>query len=116
MKIRETGMNTTNEIASQEKTFSLMRGKETVGEESLSLTPDSVQISTEGVKRARFQQVLSAVMDAPDIDRNKVAGLKKAIAEGSYKPSAMDVAQKIAEEWSINASLYVAGGADHGDV
>ena len=113
MKIRET-MSRLNEIQNIDSRR-YVRAKEVVGEERIALMPDSVNLSREAMDRARFERVLKAVNEAPEVDRLKVADIKKAIAEGTYKPEAKDGAQKIAEEWSFYASLYASGGDDHGE-
>lgn len=113
MKIRET-MSPINEINSLEaKRY--VKAKDFAPEERTSIPPDQVSVSEAAVERARFTRVLGVVMDTPDVDRNRVADIKKAIAEGTYKPEAKDVAQKIAEEWTFYASLYATGGDEHGE-
>ena len=113
MKIRET-MSPMNEINSLEaKRY--VKAKDYAPEERVSIPPDQVNVSEAAVERARFTRVLGTVMSTPDVDYNRVAELRKAIAEGTYKPEAKDVAQKIAEEWTFYASLYAAGGDDHGE-
>lgn len=113
MKIRET-MSTLNEINSLEaKRY--VKAKDYAQEERASIPPDQVNVSEAALERARFTRVMNAVMETPDVDRNRVAELRKAIAEGTYKPEAKDVAQKIAEEWTFYASLYASGGDEHGE-
>jgi anti-sigma28 factor (negative regulator of flagellin synthesis) len=57
------------------------------------------------VNKKRFLEVLEA---APELKKNKIAMLKKAITEGAYKVKAEDIAEKILRErlFELTLTLY----------
>jgi anti-sigma28 factor (negative regulator of flagellin synthesis) len=57
------------------------------------------------VNKKRFLEVLEA---APELKKNKIAMLKKAITEGAYKVKAEDIAEKILTErlFELTLTLY----------
>jgi anti-sigma28 factor (negative regulator of flagellin synthesis) len=57
------------------------------------------------VNKKRFLEVLEA---APELKKDKIAMLKKAITEGAYKVKAEDIAEKILRErlFELTLTLY----------
>lgn len=57
------------------------------------------------VNKKRFLEVLEA---APELKKDKIAMLKKAITEGAYKVKAEDIAEKILTErlFELTLTLY----------
>ncbi len=57
------------------------------------------------VNKKRFLEVLEA---APELRKDKLAMLKKAITEGAYKVKAEDIAEKILKErlFELTLTLY----------
>ena len=60
--------------------------------EETKFNSDKIEIS-ESAKD--FQVAMKALEDRPEIREDKVAELKKKIADGSYKPSAQDIVKKM---------------------
>ncbi|RJO67169.1 MAG: flagellar biosynthesis anti-sigma factor FlgM [Myxococcales bacterium] len=71
---------------------------EAPGESTLASVVDRVDLSEEGIQRALIDKVRQSATDSPEIDWEKVAVLKKAIAEGAYQPDSSKVAEKMLEE------------------
>lgn len=63
------------------------------------------------VNKKRFLEVLEA---PPELRKDKIAVLKKAIAEGTYQVKADYIAEKILREWlfelALNLNNHEAGG------
>ena len=67
--------------------------------EKTTFKSDKIEIS-ESAKD--FQVAMKALSDAPEVRGEKVAALKKQIAEGKYQPSAKDIAKKMLSDMKTN--------------
>lgn len=59
---------------------------------------DWIDVSGEAKMKALIHKATEAAIAAPDIDLKRVDALKKAIADGSYSPDLLMVAEKMIEE------------------
>ena len=74
------------------------RGVDRQAGETPDLSPDKVSFSEQGIRKAEFLKILEVVKKSPDIDRERVAALQQAIADGSYTPDLSKVAERMIEE------------------
>lgn len=70
-----------------------------------SSSPDQVVLSDEAIRMALLTKAQDVAMKSSDVDMTKVAALKQAIADGSYKPDYDKVAERILEEEAILSKL-----------
>lgn len=103
MKISDKSqINQIANIARSSQAYQAQAKKAAVGKTE---SADKVDVSEEALRQAEIMKAKQAAQDAPEIDQEKVAAHKKAIAEGNYKPDARQVAQKMIEELNSLESL-----------
>jgi len=67
--------------------------------EETKFKSDKIEISESSKD---FQVAMKALEDTPEIREDKVAELKKKIADGNYQPSAQDIAKKMLNDIKTN--------------
>lgn len=67
---------------------------------------DRVDVSAEAQRRAMIHKVVEVVTDAQEVDREKVAALKDAIAQGTYRPDSKKVAERLLQEESYLSRIF----------
>lgn len=67
--------------------------------EESTFKSDKIEIS-ESAKD--FQVAMKALEDTPETREEKIAALKKKIADGNYRPSAQDIAKKMLSDIKTN--------------
>jgi negative regulator of flagellin synthesis FlgM len=88
-------INQGNKSAPAEKAQALQEGGKTV------VSGDKVEISSQSRDLKKIHDILGRT---PDIRSEKVAALKKAVAEGRYQVSAEDIAAKMIQEILVESS------------
>jgi flagellar biosynthesis anti-sigma factor FlgM len=76
------------------KIYNENKPKSTAGSEGPGKKYDTVEISGEGLKVAKYAVIAKSI---PDVRMEKVKEVKTAITNGTYKVSAGDLASKIME-------------------
>ena len=66
--------------------------KATVPQQAPASTKDTVQLSSEALQ---LQQLGDKLKDTPSVDKERVARLKQAVADGTYAPDSGRVAEKL---------------------
>jgi len=59
---------------------------------------DTVEVSDAAVRKAQLHKAAEILMQTPDVDRDKVAALKKQIADGTYQADFAKVAERMLSE------------------